>query len=136
MPDVALVTGGGGFAGRHLVERLRDHGSEVFAPSSADLDLREAERVRETVAHVRPAHVYHLAALASVGRSWEDPRRPLVENQEMTLNVLEAVRQEAAEARVLVASSGEVYGPPAELPVTEEAPLQPQSPYALSKVER
>jgi GDP-4-dehydro-6-deoxy-D-mannose reductase len=77
--------------------------------------------------------VFHLAALASVGRSWDEPRRPLVENHEMTLNVLEAVRQEAGDARLLFASSGEVYGPPDQLPVTEDAPLRPQSPYAVSK---
>jgi GDP-4-dehydro-6-deoxy-D-mannose reductase len=51
----------------------------------------------------------------------------------MTLNVLEAVRREAPEAVVVVASSGEVYGPPAALPVTEDAALRPQSPYAVSK---
>ena len=129
----ALVTGAGGFAGRHLVERLRPDGFEVAAPAHAELDLLDAGQVRHTVAAVEPGRVFHLAALASVGRSWDEPRRTLAENQEMTLNLLEAVCEEADEARVLVASSGEVYGPPAELPVTEDAPLRPQSPYALSK---
>ena len=133
MPDVALVTGGGGFAGRHLVERLRAGGGEVVAPTHAELDLLDSARVRETVADAQPARIFHLAALASVGRSWEDPRATLAENQEMTLNMLEAIREQANGARVLVASSGEVYGAPAELPVTEDAPLRPRSPYALSK---
>ncbi len=133
MSDVALVTGGGGFAGRHLVEHLEARGDEVVAPSSADLDLRDADRVKEAVARAKPERVFHLAALASVGRSWEHPRRTLSENQSMTVNVLEAVCEEAPDARVLVASSGEIYGPPAELPVTENAPLRPQSPYAVSK---
>jgi GDP-4-dehydro-6-deoxy-D-mannose reductase len=133
VPDVALVTGGGGFAGRHLVDHLRASGGEVLAPTHAELDLLDPARVREAVAHAQPARVFHLAALASVGRSWDDPRRTLAENQEMTLSLLEAVAAEAGDARVLVASSGEVYGPPGELPVTEDAPLRPQSPYALSK---
>ena len=51
----------------------------------------------------------------------------------MTLNVLEAVRQEAPEASVVAVSSGEVYGPPVALPVEESAPLRPQNPYAVSK---
>ena len=133
MPDVALVTGGGGFAGRHLVGRLRAGGGEVVAPAHAELDLLDPARARAAVADAQPARVFHLAALASVGRSWEDPRRTIAENVEMTLNLLEAVREEAGDARVLVASSGEVYGPPAELPVTEAAALRPQNPYALSK---
>jgi len=133
VPDVALVTGGGGFAGRHLVEHLRARGDEVAAPSHADVDLLDPAGVREAVGKAQPRRVFHLAALASVGRSWEDPRRTLAENQTMALNLLEAVREEAMDARVLLASSGEVYGPPAELPVTEDAPLSPQSPYALSK---
>ena len=133
MPDVALVTGGGGFAGRHLVEHLRTGGADVVAPPHAELDLLDPAAVRAAVSDARPTRVFHLAALASVGRSWDDPRRTLAENQEMTLNLLEAVCEEAGDARVLLASSGEVYGPPAALPVTEDAPLRPQSPYALSK---
>ena len=129
-----LVTGGAGFAGRHLVGELRAAGHTVTAPLRAELDLREAAATREHVARVRPARVFHLAALASVGRSWDSPAETLAANQEMTVNVLEAVRHEAPQARVLVAGSGEVYGPPAELPLTEEAPLRPRSPYAVSKV--
>ncbi len=95
MPDVVLVTGGGGFAGRHLVEHLRARGGEVVAPAHAELDLLDPVRVRHAVADAQPARVFHLAALASVGRSWDDPGRTLAENQEMTLNLLEAVREEA-----------------------------------------
>jgi len=133
MAGPALVTGAGGFAGRHLVEHLRERGDEVIAPSSAEVDLRDADAARALVREQRPERVFHLAALASVGRSWEDPTRTIAENQAMTLNVLEAVRHEAPQARVLIASSGEVYGAPAEVPVTEAARLAPENPYALSK---
>src|SRR4029079_14480538 len=70
---------------------------------------------------------------AHVGRSWGDPAATLAENGAIDLNVLEAVRSAAPEAMVVAVSSGEVYGPPAALPVDESAPLRPQNPYAVSK---
>jgi GDP-4-dehydro-6-deoxy-D-mannose reductase len=128
-----LVTGGGGFAGRHLTEHLTALGHDVVAPSHAELELRDAEAVRRAVAEAAPGSVFHLAALASVARSWKEPRETLVGNLEMTVNLLEAVRAEAPDARVVHASSGEVYGRPSRLPLDEEAPLRPQNPYATSK---
>ncbi|HEY6780815.1 MAG TPA: GDP-mannose 4,6-dehydratase, partial [Thermoleophilaceae bacterium] len=92
-----------------------------------------ADAVRATVAELAPRAVFHLAALASVGRSWEDPAATIDANVRMTLNVLEAVRAEAPEAVVVLTGSGEIYGPPARLPVDEDAPLRPQNPYAVSK---
>lgn len=105
----------------------------MVAPSRAELDLLDADAVRRAVADEQPDVVFHLAALASVARSWEDPRGVLIGNVEMTLNLLEAVRLEAPGAQVLHASSGEVYGDPQRLPLGEEAPLRPQNPYATSK---
>jgi len=81
----------------------------------------------------RPDVVYHLAALSSVAHSWQAPGEVLHENVAVTLNVLEAVRREAPEATVLVTGSGELYGPPDEIPTPESAPLRPQNPYAVSK---
>jgi GDP-4-dehydro-6-deoxy-D-mannose reductase len=131
VPDgtAAFVTGGGGFAGRHLLARIPD----AVAPARDELDLLDEEAVRAAVRRTEPGAVFHLAALASVGRSWESPAETLTGNIAMTVNVLEAVRLEAPEAAVVVASSGEVYGPPERLPVTEDAPLRPQNPYATSK---
>ena len=129
----AFVTGGGGFAGEHLVRHLTELGGTVVAPSHAELDLLDAGAVRRAVADAGPDRVFHLGALASVGRSWQDARATLVCNVEMTLNVLEAVRAEAPAARVLHAGSGEVYGRPDHLPVDEDAALRPQNPYATSK---
>ena len=125
----AFVTGGGGFAGRHLLARIPD----AVAPGRDELDLLDAEAVRAALRRARPGAVFHLAALASVGRSWESPAETLTGNVAMTVNVLDAVRSEVPEAAVVVASSGEVYGPPERLPVTEDAPLRPQNPYATSK---
>ena len=97
------------------------------------VDLTDAAATRTAVAAAAPEIVYHLAALAHVGRSWRDPAATLLGNQAMTLNLLDAVRDVACEATVVTVSSGEVYGPPASLPVAESAPLRPQNPYAVSK---
>ena len=100
---------------------------------SAGVDLRDAEATRAAIAAAAPEVVFHLAALAHVGRSWGDPAATLAENGAIDLNVLEAVRAGAPEAMVVAVSSGEVYGPPETLPVAESAPLRPQNPYAVSK---
>jgi GDP-4-dehydro-6-deoxy-D-mannose reductase len=128
-PGGAFVTGGAGFAGRHLLALL----DGPVAPAHAELDLLDAEAVRSAVAAAAPKRVFHLAALASVARSWRDPRTVLRDNIEMTLNLLNAVYEETPDAAVVLASSGEIYGPPERLPVTEDQPLRPQNPYAVSK---
>jgi GDP-4-dehydro-6-deoxy-D-mannose reductase len=125
----AFVTGGSGFAGRHLLALL----DGAVAPPRSELDLLDGDAVRRAVAAAAPGRVFHLAALASVGKSWEDPGAVLLQNVAMTLNVLNAVREEAPDAAVVLAGSGEIYGPPERLPVTEDAPLRPQNPYAVSK---
>jgi GDP-4-dehydro-6-deoxy-D-mannose reductase len=66
-------------------------------------------------------------------RSWEDPRSIIQQNVVSTLNVLEAVRRHTPTTRVLIACSGQEYGPPRALPITEDHPLRPQNPYAASK---
>ena len=108
-----FVTGGGGFAGRWLLELLR--GAE--APSRRELDLLDLDAVRAALHELEPGAVFHLAALASVGRSWEEPAETISQNVAMTANLLEAVRLEVPGATVVLAGSGEVYGPPERLPV-------------------
>jgi GDP-4-dehydro-6-deoxy-D-mannose reductase len=129
-----LVTGATGFAGRHLVAACEAAGDEVHGVSrSGGVDLLDAEATRAAVAAARPEVVHHLAAHAHAGASWREPARTLHENTAMTLNVLEAVREEAPEAVVVVASSSETYGPPQALPIDEATRLRPQNPYAVSK---
>jgi GDP-4-dehydro-6-deoxy-D-mannose reductase len=126
-----VITGVTGFAGRHLAAACA--ADDVVGLSSSVCDLRDAEAARTAIADARPEVVYHLAARAHVGESWNDPAGTLGDNVAMTLNVLEAVRAAAPDAVVVAVSSGEVYGPPERLPVDEAAPLHPQNPYAVSK---
>jgi GDP-4-dehydro-6-deoxy-D-mannose reductase len=129
-----LVTGASGFAGSHLVRACAEAGDDVVPASrAAGVDLMDPAAARAAVARARPDVVYHLAARAHVGESWAEPAAFMHENVTLALHVLEAVRDEAPAATVLMAGSGEVYGPPARLPVDEDAPLRPQNPYAVSK---
>jgi GDP-4-dehydro-6-deoxy-D-mannose reductase len=131
----AFVTGAGGFVGSWLVEHLRASGDEVVL-TDREVDVTDSAVVREAVVAAEPEAIYHLAALTHVGRSYEDPA-PVVEvNTLGTLAVLEAARACGRWPRVLIISSAEVYGAvtPADLPLHEESPLAPMSPYAASKV--
>jgi GDP-4-dehydro-6-deoxy-D-mannose reductase len=123
------VTGGAGFAGSHLVALL----PESAAPTRSELDLLDSSAVTAFVRDLQPRAVVHLAAQASVGRSWQAPGETLRTNLDMTLNLLDAVRREAPGASVLLVGSGEIYGAPERLPVDEDARLRPQNPYAVSK---
>lgn len=129
----AFLTGGAGFAGTHLARLLSDRGTVTFAPSRSELDLLDADAVRGAVHDHRPGTVFHLAAFSNPRRSWDAPGEALHTNIQMTLNLLEAVEEEAADAAVVLVGSGQVYGQARELPVTEEAPLEPPNPYAVSK---
>jgi GDP-4-dehydro-6-deoxy-D-mannose reductase len=130
---VIFITGASGFVGHHLAALCTQHGEEVFGPSRDELELLDADAVRKAIARVRPDHVFHLAADASVAQSWDEPGAVIDNNVRSTLHLLEGVRLEAPEASLLVACSGEEYGRPVNLPMTEEHPLRPQNPYATSK---
>ncbi|MGN6166699.1 MAG: GDP-mannose 4,6-dehydratase [Solirubrobacteraceae bacterium] len=144
MAPRVLITGAGGFAGGWLVRACAEAGEDVVALSrhgtafgssvtNVAVDLRDGSGVRAAFADACPDIVYHLAALSSVGRSWERPGQTLGENGAAALNVLEAVRSEAPRARVVWVSSCEVYGVPELLPIPESAPITPANPYAVSK---
>jgi GDP-4-dehydro-6-deoxy-D-mannose reductase len=130
----AFITGGRGFVGPWLRQHLEECGDCVVVAGSG-VDVTDGATVVSAIGAARPDAVYHLAAQSSVSSSWEDPAATFAVNTIGTLNVLEAVRQVAPAARVLVVSSVEVYGivAPADLPITEVAPLRPATPYAASK---
>lgn len=142
MSSRVLITGAAGFVGHYMIEHCLEAGDEITAISYLDdedqipikgVDLLDADAATAVIEETKPDVIYHLAALASVGRSWEDPRAAIEQNIAMTTNVLEAIRKEAPNASVLIAGSGEIYGIPEQLPVTESAPLRPRNPYAVAK---
>ena len=130
----ALITGGRGFVGHWLASHLEAAGDEVVI-TDTEVDVADLEAVSTSFAEHQPEAIYHLAALSHVGASWEDPSAVLRINVLGTAMVLAAARRLDPSPRVLVISSAEVYGQvrPVELPLTEESPLRPVSPYAGSK---
>ena len=127
MSGSIAVTGAKGFVGGHLLARL---GARAFP---LDADVTDPDALRKGIAEARPEAVAHLAAASSVAASWSDAAEPWRANALGTVNLLEAVRTEAAGARVLVVSTGDVYGQADEIPTPETAPYRPTSPYAASK---
>lgn len=151
MSTKVMITGAGGFVGRHLAfflakeEEVEVLGVDLHLPwlekpgercEAAICDIMDRELVFYIVDRFRPDYVFHLAAQSSVKRSWEDPR--LTYDLALTgqANLLDAVREAGNHAVVHVACSSEEYGQVGEedLPIREEQPLHPASPYALSKV--
>lgn len=132
----ALVTGAAGFVGRHLTAHLTAMGDEVVGIDrhAGHPDLLDAEGLATFVRDQTPDAVYHLGGWSDVGASWEQPIETFRVNAEGTLNLLLACR--GLGARVLVVTSADVYGKVSlgELPLTEESPLRPMTPYAASKI--
>ena len=143
-----FVTGATGFVGLHLLRFLLNRGHVLFGTYIAEkpsqiapgvklyrCDIRDGARLRTIFRRVRPQRVYHLAALSSVKESFTDFQAVYDTNFWGTFHLLEAVRQNAPEARLLVVGSSQCYGAikPSRLPVDESHPFSPQNPYALSK---
>jgi UDP-glucose 4-epimerase len=146
----ALVTGGAGFIGSHLVDALLAAGYEVTVLDDLSSGRREnligafqrsarllEGSVTDPVAVERAlppgATVFHLAAQIDVRRAVSDPARDALVNVLGTLNVLEAARRHHARRFVLASTGGAIYGDADLVPTPESAPARPQSPYAASK---
>jgi UDP-glucose 4-epimerase len=151
-PSLALVTGGAGFIGSHLVERLLADGHRVrvlddFSTGSrANLAFarghRRLEVIRGDLANPRGVEramrgvtvVFHQGAMRSVPRSLAEPLGANAANVPGTLHVLHAAARQRRKPRVVYASSSSVYGDRPDLPKREEQPVAPVSPYAATKV--
>jgi len=138
-----LLTGAAGFVGRHLSARLLAAGHEITgldlpgAPAPAGVlplewDLAEGEGLAERLAELKPEAVLHLAAQSAPRIGIADPLGTFHVNVTGTLRLLEALREGAPEARLLFASSSEVYAA-GERPHREEDALGPANPYGSSK---
>lgn len=150
----ALITGIGGFVGRHLARHLLAqpnvtvHGTTYLPVERhtelaemgvrlVQADLTDEATVERALNESAPDHIYHLAAQSFVPVSFENPWETLSNNIRAQLNVLHALAQAGGQAvRVLVVGSAQEYGPvePEAVPVDESQPLRPTSPYSVSKV--
>jgi len=146
--SVSLVTGGAGFIGSHIVQRLVERGDRVVVldnfstgkwenlePVKNDVeviegDLRETHRVAQAVKNADM--IFHQAAMVSVPLSMEDPQFCFDVNVQGTLNLLDAAAQ-ASVKHVVMASSCAVYGDSSDYPLSESGETMSLSPYAASK---
>jgi UDP-glucose 4-epimerase len=144
----ALVTGGAGFIGSHVVDAYVQAGLDVAivdnlvtgsranlhsAARLYEVDIRDGAELDRVFADERPAIVSHQAAQASVRGSMEDPLRDAATNVLGSLNVLEASRKFGVRKLIYAATGGAAVGEPRYLPVDEDHPVEPLSPYGASK---
>jgi GDP-4-dehydro-6-deoxy-D-mannose reductase len=131
----ALITGGKGFVGQWLASHLKDAGDEVVV-IDVETDIANGPALRKVVADAAPDAIYHLAAMTHVGESWENPSEVLRVNVLGTAEILAAGRVLATPPTTLIVSSAEVYGTvtPEQLPLREDTPTGPATPYAASKL--
>ena len=150
-----LITGVSGFVGSHLAEyclsldqqvevigtcRWRSRRENIEHLEDAinlyECDLRDASSVKTLLADIQPERIFHLAAQSYVPSSWNSPGETITTNVIGQLNIFEAMRETNSTASIQIAGSSEEYGlvHPEEAPITEENPLRPLSPYAVSKV--
>src|SRR3989338_1928622 len=137
-PGKLMVTGEAGFVGGFIRQALASENNAYgfeFIPSQG-IELRDAEGVARRCAEIAPGYVIHLAAQSFVPESFNNPRETYEINFLGTLNLLQALKQSGFKGRLLFVGSGDTYGlvAPEALPLTENSPLKPRNPYAVSKM--
>lgn len=142
-----LVTGGAGFIGSHLVNGLLDNGYSVAVVDDLssgqlrNLDHRATfyhapindQRVKQIIQREGPEIIFHLAAQSSVRQSTLDPVADADSNVLGTIRLLDAAASEGVEKIVFSSTGGAIYGNPDTVPCDEDTPVNPLTPYALSK---
>lgn len=147
----ALIIGGAGFVGGHLIKFLSSQGSlhiyatkldrenidvkEIDQRCIYNLDITDKKQVMEVIQQTMPDYIFHLAAQSSVSLSWKEPALTYNINVVGTINILEAVRLLNLDTRLLIIGSAEQYGAIKEedLPIKEDIKIKPINPYAMSK---
>lgn len=146
-----LITGHRGFVGKHLISFIlsQEPDADIFGldlhsePPFPDsrvkehaLNLLNKEQVDNVIKSIVPNYVIHLASFSSVGYSWENPIDCFQNNTTIFLNLLESIRNNVPDCRILSVGSSEEYGnvSASVLPLTEDMPLNPVSPYAVARV--
>jgi len=153
--DKYLITGFSGFVSRHFLEFL-DKQEEIVAVLGIDLheppfdingfrhikcgferlDLLDKEKMQNAIYQFQPTYIIHLAAYSSVSFSWKNPILSFQNNTNIFLNLVECVRLLRLNTRILSVGSSEEYGnvTDRDMPLREEMPLKPLSPYAVARV--
>lgn len=146
-----LVTGVNGFVGPYLVSEIKKYfGNEnirIYGTYYEDkhldglsdialynLNILDKRNVYEVIKNIKPDYVFHLAAQSSVAMSWREPQLTFDINVNGTINLLSAVKAINERCKILIVGSSDEYGNIQYLPIDEEHSLNPQSPYAVSKV--
>jgi len=138
----ALVTGSEGFAGKYLVNELITNGYSVVGADLSEtaitryVDLLDTIQTKKIIDEEKPDCIFHLVALADVGKSWKNPQLTVELNVVAAINVLEAVRQTMGnKTRIVVIGSSDQYGKLGNngLSVTEDMDMKPVTPYAIAK---
>lgn len=140
-----LVTGASGFVGRHLIAELlsnahipigvdRVSDSPIEGAKTLQVDLEDADSLKTKINFNEVDAVIHLAGLAAVGPSFENPMLYISTNLGIEVNLFETALKQDAKPRFLIISSGALYDPKGKLPLSEKSSVVPSSPYAVSKI--
>jgi GDP-4-dehydro-6-deoxy-D-mannose reductase len=140
-----LVTGAAGFVGNHLIDELENNGHNAVAAINNNEKLSKGvttylanlsikEEVEANVDFSKIDAVIHLAGLAAVGPSFEEPRKYIDLNAGIQINLFETCIKQGVKPKFLVISSGSLYDPKSKMPLNEQSTVSPSSPYAVSKI--
>lgn len=137
----ALITGSSGFIGSHLTDELEENGYEVVrcdlkkTENTVAMDIMNLEMIQGVLEKYQPDVLINMAGQANVGLSWKKPQLTVQLNTVGLINILEAVRASNPNIRVIAVGSSDEYGSLEErgANVTEEIPVKPITPYAISK---